>query len=68
MKPTNSLTNLKTLFTYPYATLCNYQNALKHKSVLRVNSTFITHVIMVYELGAETIETHRDTSFLKIQF
>ena len=30
------------MFTYPYAILHNYQNALMHKSEPRVNSTLIT--------------------------
>ena len=57
-----------TLFTYPYATLCNYQNTLMHKSELRANLTLIIHVIKVYELRVGTTRTHRSIDSLIIQF
>ena len=38
------------MFTYPYAILCNYQNAFMHKSEPKTNSTFIIRSNKVYEL------------------
>ena len=59
--------NPKTLFTYPYSTLSNYQNTFMHKSELRVNPTFITCANKVYEPSVGTITTHRSTGSLRIQ-
>ena len=39
-----------------------------HKSELKTYSTLINYVIKEYELNVGTIETHRSTSSLKIQF
>lgn len=52
----------------PCATLSNYQNTLMQKSEPRANPTFINCAVMIYEFRAETIETHRSTGSLKIQF
>ena len=60
--------NLETLFTYPCATLHNYQNTLMHKSEPKANPTLITHSNKVYELKVGTTRTHRNTSSFKIQF
>ena len=38
-KNKNLMPNPKTLFTYPYVILCNYQFTLMHKSEPRVNPT-----------------------------
>ena len=44
-----------------------YQNALMHKSELRVNLTLITRANKVYELKAGATGTHRNTGSLIIQ-
>ena len=46
--------------------LRNYQKALRHKSEPKTNLTFINCVIMVYELRARTIETHKSIDSLRI--
>ena len=37
-----------------------------HKNEPKANSTLVNHAIMVYELKAETIGTHRSTGSLRI--
>ena len=56
------------MFTYPFATLYNYQNAFMHKSEHRANPILIIYANKVYELRARTIGIYKDTGSLKIQF
>ena len=54
--------------TYPYATLRSYQNALMHKSELKIHLALMNCVIKEYELKVGTIETYRSIGSLIIKF